>query len=177
MKALIFAAAVVATLVLAACGESSVAKGAEKTIEGDLEKQIALGELTATCEEPAENAEGETFDCTATTTDGTIITFLGTLTKKDHFEVVTSNLLTVDDMQKLLPAVASSISEQVGATVAVGDLDCPEGNVVLDADGNFPCVLTDTATGDKYPLTIKTGGLEPGVGARDLGWEIGDKIQ
>ncbi|MCA9830290.1 MAG: hypothetical protein R3B97_11635 [Dehalococcoidia bacterium] len=176
MKTLIIATVAVVTLAFAACGENSIAKGAEKTIEGDLEKQIALGKLTATCHEPPENAEGETFDCTATTTDGMTITFVGTLTKKDHFEVVTSNLLTVDDMQKLLPVVASSISEQVGAAVAVEDLDCPDGNVVLDADGNFPCEVTDSATGDKYPLTIKTGGLEPGVGARDLGWEIGDKI-
>ncbi|MGD9935387.1 MAG: hypothetical protein AB7T37_16955 [Dehalococcoidia bacterium] len=176
MKVLTIALAVVAMFALAACGGSSVAKGAEKTIEGDLEKQIGLGELTATCDEPDKNEAGQTFDCTATTEDGTKITFIGTMSEKDKFEVVTSNLLTIQDMDVLLPLLASSIAEVVGADVAVDDITCPEGNVVLDSDGNFPCEIVETATGDRFSLTVKTGGLEPGVGARDLGWEIGDKI-
>lgn len=176
MKVLTIALATVAMFALAACGSSSVAKGAEKTIEGELEEMIGLGELTAECDEPAENEAGQTFDCTATTRDGTTITFIGTMSETDKFEVVTSNLLTTDDMDTLLPLLASSIAEVVGADVAVDDITCPEGNVVLDSDGNFPCEIVDRASGDRFPLTVKTGGLEPGVGARDLGWEIGDKI-
>ena len=45
---------------------------------------------------------------------------------------------------------------------------------MLDDVGDFRCTITDTATGDVYELTVSTGGLEPGVGVRELSFQIGD---
>jgi hypothetical protein len=36
------------------------------------------------------------------------------------------------------------------------------------------CTITDTGNGDVYELTVSTGGLEPGVGARSLSFQLGD---
>ena len=65
------------------------------------------------------------------------------------------------------------MTEQIGVTVNVEDITCPEGSVILDDDDAFECTVVDTATGDTYPLTVSTGGLEPGVGPKDLRFEVG----
>lgn len=165
------AGAMVSALFLAACG-SSVKGGAEDLIEGKLETQIDLGKLTATCEDPPKKAKSETFECTATTEDGRTLRFLGTMKDKDSFEVVSTNLLTAADVDGLLPPIAQSISNEVGADVSPADITCPEGSIILDSDDNFSCEIVDSDTGQKYRLVIKTGGLEPGGGPKDLAWEI-----
>ena len=50
----------------------------------------------------------------------------------------------------------------------------PGAFIVLDDAGDFSCTITDTGTGDVYELTVSTGGLEPGVGVRELSFQIGD---
>jgi hypothetical protein len=163
----------VALAALAGCSDSAALSG-QALIEGELADTIGLGELDATCNEPDGLQEGETFTCTATTTDGTSIEFLGTMTSDDEFEVVTTNLLTAEDVTALREEGARVLSEEVGATIVADDIECADGAVVLDETGVVMCTITDTSTGDVYDLTVDTGGLEPGTGARDLSFQIGD---
>jgi hypothetical protein len=160
-------------VVLAACG-GSAAESSVVVIEEELADEIGLGDLEATCNEPEGLSDGETFTCTATTADGDTIEFLGTMTSDDEFEVVTTNLLTVSDIEIIRDEGARVLSEEVGADILPGDIDCGETSVVLDEVGDFVCVITDTSTGDVYDLTVSTGGLEPGVGVRELSFQIGD---
>lgn len=160
---------------VAACS-GDAAESAEAVIEGELEEQIGLGELSAACNQPDGLAEGETFECTAITADGASIEIVGTMTSEDEFNVQTTNLLTSDDVDQLVVLIADAVSNEVGAEVAPGDLTCPSGSVILDGNGDFTCEIVDTATGDVYAITIQTGGLVPGEGPRDLGFEIGDLI-
>ena len=170
---LISTALVVGVLALAGCGSSAALSG-ERVIEGDLGDDIALGELDATCDEPDDLVEGETFTCTATTEDGQTLDFLGTMTSDDEFEIVTTNLLTAEDVVGLREDAAQVLSAEVGAEIVPADIECPEGNVVLDDADELLCAITDSTTGDVYDLVVSTGGLEPGVGARDLRYRIGD---
>jgi hypothetical protein len=143
-------------------------------IEERLAEDIGLGELDATCNEPDGLDEGETFTCTATTTEGETIEFLGTMTSNDEFEIVTTNLLTAEDIVIVREEGARLLSSEVGAEILPEDIECGDSSVLVDDAGDFVCAITDTATGDVYDLTVSTGGLEPGVGARELSFQIGD---
>lgn len=158
---------------LVACSDSAALSG-ENVIENELADKIGLGELTASCNEPEGLRTGETFTCTATTADEQTVELLGTMTSDDEFEIVTTNLLIADDVVAIREEAARALSEEVGATIVADDISCPDDIVVLDDTGIFTCEITDTSTGDVYELTISTGGLEPGVGVRDLEFQIGD---
>jgi hypothetical protein len=166
-------AAAVGALVLTACGGSAAESG-QVVIEEQLADEIGLGDLDATCNEPEGLSEGETFTCTATTTEGQTIEFVGTMTSDDAFEIVTTNLLTASDVEAIRDEGARVLSAEVGAAIQPEDIECADGSVVLDAAGDFRCTITDSSTGDVYDLTVSTGGLEPGVGVRELSFQIGD---
>jgi hypothetical protein len=158
---------------LVACSGSAADTG-EVVIEEQLADEIGLGELDATCNEPEGLQEGETFTCTATTTDGETLEFLGTMTSDDEFEIVTTNLLVASDIETIRVEGARVLSDEVGVTIVPEDIQCADGSVVLDDAGDFTCTITDSETGDVYDLTVSTGGLEPGVGVRELSFQIGD---
>jgi hypothetical protein len=158
---------------LAACGGSAAESG-QVVIEEKLADEIGLGDLDATCNEPDGLSEGETFTCTATTTDGQTIEFLGTMTSDDEFEIVTTNLLTASDIDIIREEGARLLSTEVGVEILPDDIECAQSSVVLDASGDFLCAITDTGTGDVYDLTVSTGGIEPGGGVRELSFQIGD---
>lgn len=160
-------------LMLAACSGSAGESG-EVVIQEKLAEEIGLGDLEATCTEPDGLKEGETFTCTATTMDGEIIEFVGTMTSDEEFEIVTSNLLIASDIEAIRVEGARVLSDEVGSTIAPEDIECADGSIVLDDVGDFLCSITDTGTGDVYDLTVSTGGLEPGVGVRELSFLIGD---
>lgn len=172
-RALGLGAVIVAAGALVACSDSAALSG-QALIEGELADTIGLGDLDATCNEPDGLTAGETFTCTATTDGGATIELLGTMTSDDEFEVVTTNLLVADDVVAIREDAASALSAEVGQEISSDDIVCPDEIVVLDESGTFTCEITDTSTGDVFELTISTGGLEPGVGARDLQYSIGD---
>ena len=163
-------------VLVAACGGDAAAT-AEALIETDLEEQIGLGELAAACDQPDELKEGETFECTAITQDGATIELVGELISDDEFNVQTTNLLTADDVESILPVIAEAVGSEVGADVVTDDLTCPSGSIILDVEGDFNCEISDTVTGDLYVITIQTGGLQPGGGPRDLRFLIGDLVE
>jgi hypothetical protein len=167
-----FGLLLVTAVAFAACGGSAAESG-ESVIEGELAEEIDLGDLEAQCNEPEDLVEDETFTCTATTTDGQTIEFIGTMTSDDEFNINTSNLLVPSDITTIVESLSTALTEQIGVTVAVDDITCPEGSVVLDDADAFECTVVDTATGDTYPLTVSTGGLEPGAGPKDLRFEVG----
>jgi hypothetical protein len=173
MRSLFAVGVVSGAATLAACAGSASESGVE-VIEGELGEEIGLGDLEATCDDPDALDEGETFTCTATTEDDQTIEFLGTMTSDDEFDIVTTNLLTTSDVEVIRDEAARVLSAEIGAEILPADIECADGNVLLDDAGDFVCAITDTSTGDVYDLTVSTGGLEPGVGARELSFQIGD---
>jgi hypothetical protein len=165
---------VVVGVAISACGGSAATSG-EAVIEGELADAIGLGELEATCNEPDGLSEGETFTCTATAAEGGTVEFLGTMTSDDVFDIATTNLLTADDVVGIREEGARVLSVEVGQEILVDDIVCPDAIVLLDESGVFVCEITDTSTGAIYELSVSTGGIEPGVGVRDLAYTIGDE--
>ncbi len=169
-------ALVVAPLVFVACSKSA-ATGGEGLIERDLAESIGLGELDATCEEPASREEGETYVCTATTEDGRVIEFLGTVEDDDRINVVTTNLLTLADLDGLRDDAATRFTEsEDGPDMAADDIDCGTEPVILD-EHEFICEVTDVTTGDVWELIITTTPFEPGVGIRSEFYQIGEQLR
>lgn len=165
---------VVASLAMVLVGCSSSAEVGEKLIEGEIADQIDLGELDASCEEPDKLETGDTFTCTAITEDERTIEFLGTMAE-DDINVVTTNLLTVDDITKIRAIGAEVLSKEVGEKIVADDIDCGDESVILDADGDFECEITDPVRGAVYGLIISTGGLDPAAGPTDLYFEVTDQ--
>lgn len=166
--------AAAAIVVLAACGSSAALSG-QSVIEGELAERIGLGELDASCNEPDGLEKDETFTCTATTDDGETIEFLGTMTSEDTFDIVTTNLLIASDVVAIREEAARALAAETGVAIVPEDIECPDEVVILDDTGDFACEITETATGDVYELTVSTGGLEPGVGVKNLQFMIGDQ--
>lgn len=162
-------------MALGACSSGSAADSGVVTIEEKLADDIGLGDLEAECNEPDGLKEDETFTCTAATADGETIEFLGTMTSDDSFNIVTTNLLIPSDIDTIVQDAATQLSTVTSSAILPADIECPEGSVVLDDEGEFICAITNTSTGDIYDLTVSTGGLEPGVGAKELFYQIADQ--
>ena len=165
----------IGALGLVGCG-SDAAQSAEVVIEEKMSEDLGLGELEASCDQPDEVAEGETFECTGTTEDGVVVEFEAELTGDDEFSVATTNYLTADDLQALLEVIAVSVTEEVGVAVAVSDIECPPAPLLLDENDEMTCEITDPETGETFVFVVETGGLEAGGGPLDLGWRVGDPV-
>lgn len=166
----------VAAILVASCssgsgGPEAVAETAVELIEGELAEQIDLGELEGECEEPADAAEGETFTCSATTEDGRTIEFLGTLESEDEVNVVSTNVLVERDIDAVREEGARALSEETGQAIEPDDIECDDV-IILEGTDDFECAITEPETGEVYGLTVSTGGIDPGVGVRDLSFEI-----
>jgi hypothetical protein len=162
-------------LVLASGCGGSAAKSGETVIEGPLADEIGLGELTATCSEPDDLEEGQTFGCTAETGDGRTITFEAVLTSDDEFDIVTSNLFTSDEVDSVAADAARALAEQVGTDIPVELFSCPEGVAILDDDDTFACEIEDPISGAIYELTVTATGWERGSGFSDVEYGVSDE--
>lgn len=159
---------------LGACSDSA-ATGGEGLIERDLAASIGIGELDAECEEPASKDEGETYVCTATTEDGRVIEFLGTVEAGNKINVVTTNLLTVADLDGLRADAAASLNEANGLTIDPDDIDCGDEPVILQ-DDEFLCEITDVTNDSVWELIVRTAPFEPGVGLVPA-YKVGEQLR
>lgn len=170
-------ALVVIAIGIAGCSSKNAGISAETVIVDELQDEIALGPLEPECGQPERYEAGQTFTCTAATEDGRVIEFHGEMTDEDTFNIVTSNLLTADDVVAIRASAAESLGPEVGATIDPDDISCPDEVVLLDDTGDFLCEITDESTGEVYALQISTGGIEPGVGVRKLDFEITELLR
>lgn len=130
---------------------------AEKLIVETIAPDIGLGDLKSECEKPAKDspAVGDTFDCTATTADGDVITLVATVDKPNHINVNTSNLVAKDAAKRLGVAAVGLLEEQLGVTIGAENMDCGTTSLIVDAQApQIVCGLTNTTSGDVYDATI-----------------------
>ena len=137
-------------------------QAAERLIEGDLAAQNELGELTATCDEPADEEAGTTFECTSTGELGEIA-WLTTIEQDDKIAVKSTNLVTADALEDLEDAAVGVLEEQIGGEIGAENLECGDGPVILDADGATLCALTDPSSPqDVYDATLFVTDVDSG---------------
>ena len=171
--------AVAGTAVLAACG-GDAAKSGETLIETELADQLGLGDLSASCDQPADSEIGTEFRCSATTDDDRIVEFLGVFTGDDEIYVSPTNLLTQNEIVTVREQSAAVLSPEVGVDIDPAWIECPSDDPLFlggDVDEGIVECIFDPQNGDRYPLTITLSDYVPVEGYQNLVAEIGDPIE
>ncbi|MEL7208817.1 MAG: DUF4333 domain-containing protein [Actinomycetota bacterium] len=142
-------------LVAAACTSDSVNPKQEAIglIEGELADQAALGPLAAACPDAEDVEAGGSFECTGTTGDGQVVRFTAEVTDDGAGEIVSTNLLTPEDIPTLADDAATVLAEQNDLEPAPMTCDDSSG-FVIEQGAVLDCELTDPATGDMLGATI-----------------------
>ncbi|MFN0025751.1 MAG: hypothetical protein ACKV2O_01005 [Acidimicrobiales bacterium] len=149
-----------------ACSASSTnfRSAAEKVITDDIATQGNLGDLKATCDEPASTEIDEKFQCTAETADGEVIAFDATIAEDDTVNVESTNLITPDGLKQIEEIAVKALESQIGATLGLENFDCGQDAVVIDVSAEvLTCVLTEPDSGLKYEAKVDIPDLnDPG---------------
>lgn len=165
-----------AAFALIACG-GDARETATAVIESEIEDQVGLGELTASCQEPEERVVGSEFPCTATTESGDLIKITTTFEEEDRIFVLPTNVVLASDMELVEAAAAKTIGDEVGAEIDPSDVDCPDTSVVLDADDQMRCEITDTSVGTTYELIVTLTDFVRDEGFQRSFFQVGDVIE
>ena len=135
--------ALVASVLVASCSSTTnYREAAVKAIEGNVQNQLGMGDLQASCQEPSSKEVGTTFDCTADTESGDTITLTAEITSKDRVSVQTTNVLTPDNLAKIEAEAARILSEKVGQELPAESIDCGSQPVVAEAGKPIVCALS-----------------------------------
>lgn len=169
------ALAVVASLTGACSGDLSFSIGGQSVedaatdlIEGELADGIGLGELDADCPEVSDPEVGTEFACTATTPDGAIVEFAGVVDREDHIDVRTTNVIVAEAIGNIEAAGIELVNQTEGTTLDASAMDCGDTSIVIPADGEVECTLTDTDTGALFDATYTLE--DPDTGDFSLEW-------
>lgn len=167
-----FAFVGVAGLVLAGCS-GDPQETATSVIEGELAAQMGLGVAAAECDEPASREVGSTFACTATTDDGEEIRLVTTFEDDDRIFVQTTNVVLAAEVPLLEKDAAMVLGAESGVAITPGDVECPDRTVVLDADDQMLCRITDPTDGTSYELIVTMRDFDPDAGFQYVYYELG----
>ena len=135
-----------AMLLVASCSASTTnyQEAATKVIEGQLQQELAIGDLTASCEEPSSEDVGTTFSCTADDPEGRHHPLHGGDRQKGKKVFVqTTNVLTADNLTEIESEAARILSEKVGQDLPAEAIDCGQQAIVAKAGEPFVCALSD----------------------------------
>jgi len=155
-------------------GGETAAEAAVDLIEGEaMAQQLMTGPITgAVCNEPASQAEGTTFLCTATAQEK-VIEFSVLIEADDRIFAETTNVVVSAGMDSLETSVVQALNDANGFGLALDALECGDDAVVLDADRNMMCLLTDASDGVVYNTQITIGDTSRG----DFNVEILDPVE
>lgn len=160
---------------LTACGGQTAVEAGEELIAGELATAIGFGPLAdAACEDPAEEAAGETFTCTAATEAGDTLEFAAILRSDDEIFVAASNVIFADDLDFLENDAVQVTAGNFEVDPSTLSVDCPDENTLI-VDDRVICQITDASDGGVYDLTVT---LEPYVVDEGFpGWmySLGDR--
>ena len=139
-------------------GTPTIENATEDLIEEDIADQIDLGELDATCTEPASEDVGTRFLCTAATDDGQIIEFQAEIDEDGAF-AETTNLVVAGKLREVEAVIITELEQLSGLDLADDALDCGPDSVIVDAQNEIMCAVTDP-TGAVFDTTITFKGLD-----------------
>jgi hypothetical protein len=153
-------------LVVSACsvsgeislGTPTIENATEDLIEDTLADQIGLGELDATCTKPASDDVGTRFLCTATTDDGRTIELQAEVDEDGSF-VETTNVVLADKIPEITATIVTQVEELSGLDLDDDALDCGSKSLIVDADNQVVCQITDPV-GDVFDTYITFNGLD-----------------
>jgi hypothetical protein len=137
-----------AMILIASCSASTTnyQKAATKVIQGQLQSELGMGDLSASCEEPTSKDVGTTFACTAETPKGDTITLTAEIQKEEEGKKVfvhTTNVLTTENLTEIEKEAARILSEKIGQDLPAEAIDCGNEAIVAEAGKPFVCALSD----------------------------------
>ena len=165
----------VLVLVAAGCSTTEADAAAVELIEGELADQVGLGPLTGECDEPTGTSTNDEFGCTGTPETGEVITFTAVFESDDEVFVYPTNLVV--DSSLFEAEAAQTLGPEFGIEIDPAQIECPEGTVVLDADGQMMCTITDAETGDVVPLVVTLGRYLRDQGYDERFYEVDDQLE
>lgn len=171
-----------AALVLAACSDDP-ANLAETLIETEIEEQLGLGELTASCDQPDDLEVGTQYTCAATTDDERVVEFLAEFTGDDMVFVQPTNVLPRQAIDFWKQQTAALLSPELPIELDPALMACSDDEVVfLDTsraagEASLDCTYPDPAGGPDVPLRITLSGFVIEEGYQDLSAAIGDSVE
>lgn len=140
-------------------GGESPADAAVDLIEGDFADTFSLPVSNTTCVEPASDAVGTTFTCTADH-DGAPVNFDVLIDAEDHINVNSTNVVYPSMLEAVEATVIDSMNDQGDFGLTVDAMDCGDQPLVLDADMIFTCGLTEPGTTNVFDTTIRMNEIE-----------------
>ncbi len=153
-------------LVLSACsfsGEISIGARPDDAAEGLIEEvladQIGLGELVASCNEPASEEVGSRFLCSAETSDGRTIEMRAVIEEDDSAFVRTTNVVLAENLDEITATIEREVERMAGVELPPGALDCGTETLIVDSLDQVVCPLTDPV-GDVFETIITFHGLD-----------------
>lgn len=157
-----------------ACSASTTnyRSAAQEVIEGEIADQAALGELKASCDEPAGTEVGTTFPCTAQTPDGETIEVSAVIAEDDKVQVETTNLILATGLRQIEKISVAALEREVGGTLGVENFTCGDTALVIDVTSEvMTCILTDPDSGEEYDAAVDIPGLDR---IEDLSVQVSD---
>ncbi len=144
-------------------GGQTPAEAAVELIEGDeMAQQLDIGVITeAVCEDPADTEVGTVFTCTATN-EGETVEFDVELEPDDRIFASPTNVVDQSFLVDYATSAVQSLNSANGFTLPDDAIDCGDRTVVLDADRQMTCKLTDPDSGIEYDAVLTVTDTESG---------------
>ena len=162
----------VGALVFSACsgsvnfsfGGQSPAEAAVELIEGAaMAQRLGIDLLTnVVCTDPPDTEVGTVFSCTADSA-GNAVAFEVELEAEDRIFAAPSNVVEARRLTDYATSAVQALNDSNGFTLPEDAIDCGDASIVLDADSQMICTLTDPDNGTLYDAVLTVSDTDSGA--------------
>ena len=144
-------------------GGQTPAEAAVDLIEGDAMRQrLGVDPITdAVCHDPISEDVGATFECTAASAGQTIF-FEVIIEEDDRIFAGATNVVSEAGVGVLETVAVQELNNQNDFTLPADAMECSDGAVILDADQQMTCLLTDADTGLVFEALVTVTDIATG---------------
>ena len=145
-------------------GGKTPAEAAVELIEGDtMAEQLGVGPIAdAVCQAPLNQDVGTVFTCTAQS-EGQTMNFDVVLEEDDRIFAGPTNVIDSAALPLLETAAAQELKSQNGFALTEDAMDCGDSSVILDANQQMPCALTNPDNGVVFDAVVTVTDTETGT--------------
>lgn len=136
-------------------GDQTPAEAAVDLIEGDaMAQRLGVGPITeAVCQDPLNEDVGTVFTCTSQS-EGQSINFDVLLEEDDRIFAGPTNVMDSLALTRLEAVAVQELNGQNNFTLPEAAMECGDRSVILDANQQMTCALTDPETGVVFDALV-----------------------
>jgi len=144
-------------------GGETPAEAAVDLIEGnEMAARIGIASVSdAECDDPLDEEIGTIFMCTAQS-DGQTINFEVALEEDDRIFASPTNVVDPAGLSRLEDAAVQGLNNENDFGLPEGALECGDSGVILNAENQLICALTDPDTGVMFDTLVTVTDVETG---------------